>query len=470
MELMTYKTRAVRTLSLLILVALLAALNPPSISGGVALGQGATVPVLTASADTANQVDISWTEVAGATEYSLWRYQHDTERWAPIDTSIEGTTYTDTTVVAGKTYTYQVSADGEQTWSNRDLGQSAVTVGAYDASTVNTPSATSSMIGLSWSMVTGATSYELWRYDNSWATVGGTITATSYSDSAVEIGKTYYYQVRAKGPDGDGAWSNRVNATVPTTTPGAPQSFDASPGDGQATLSWEAPISNGGSAITSYEYRYQMSGGSWSNWMDNGMSRTATVGSLTNESAHNFEVRARNANGAGLVAADTATPMSTVPGIPSGLGVTSTGPTEITLSWSAVDGATSYQLQRRTNGGDWGTPMDAGSGTTYTDMDLAPSTTYDYEVRAVNVAGSSGWSGVVTSSTTATRQRRTHAVKPDRNRRGQQHHARLDQRPTATAPASPATILTSPTTARTGTISLPRPRPAIPVTRCHTST
>ena len=45
--------------------------------------------------------------------------------------------------------------------------------------------------------------------------------------------------------------------------------------------------------------------------------------------------------------------------------------------------------------------MDAGSGTSYTDMDLAPSTTYDYEVRAVNAAGNSGWSGVVTSATTA---------------------------------------------------------------------
>ena len=257
------------------------------------------------------------------------------------------------------------------------------------------------MVGLSWSAVTGAASYELWRYETSWVQVGGTITGTSYSDSAVEIGKTYYYQVMAKGPNGDGAWSNRVSALVPSTTPGAPQNFSASPGDGQATLSWNAPISNGGSAITSYEYRYQMSGGSWSNWMDNGMSRTATVGSLTNESAHNFEVRARNVNGAGLVASDTATPMSTVPSTPSGLGTTSTGPTEITLGWTAVDGAASYQIQRRTNGGAWGSPMDAGSGTSYTDTGLAPSTTYDYEIRAVNAAGSSGWSGVVTASTTA---------------------------------------------------------------------
>ena len=122
---------------------------------------------------------------------------------------------------------------------------------------------------------------------------------------------------------------------------------------------------------------------------------------LTNESAHNFEVRAVNANGNGLVASDTATPMSTVPDTPMNFGVTSSGPTEIALSWTAVDGASSYHIQRRTNGGTWGSPMDVGSGTTYTDMDLAPSTTYDYEVRAVNAAGSSQWSAVVTAATTA---------------------------------------------------------------------
>ena len=56
------------------------------------------------------------------------------------------------------------------------------------------------MVGLSWSAVTGAASYELWRYENSWTQVGGTITGTSHSDTNVEIGKTYYYQVMAKGP------------------------------------------------------------------------------------------------------------------------------------------------------------------------------------------------------------------------------------------------------------------------------
>lgn len=398
MELMTYKTRAVRTLSLLILVALLAALNPPSLTDSAAFAQTATAPTLDSSADTANQVDLSWTAVEDAGEYALWRWEED-EGWVELDDSIEILTHTDTGVTAGKTYYYQVSADGGSTWSNR-VNE---TVGAYDASSLNAPSATSTAVSLSWSAVTGAASYELWRYENSWTQVGGTLTGTSYTDSSVEIGKTYYYQVMAKGPAGDGAWSNRESATVPSTTPGAPLNFDASPGDAQVSLSWDAPATDGGEAITGYQYRYQEVGGSWSSWMATtpALSRTATVTGLANETAHNFEVQAVNSNGAGATASDSATPMSTVPGIPSGLGTTAPGPTEITLSWNAVTGAASYQLQRRTNGGDWGSPMDAGSGTTYTDTGLMPSTTYDYEVRAVNTAGSSDWSGVVTASTTA---------------------------------------------------------------------
>ena len=396
MELMTYKTRALRTLSLLILVALIAALNPPSLTDSTAFAQ-ATAPELTSSADTANQVDLSWTDVEDADDYELWRWE-DAEGWVELDDSISGTSHTDSGVTAGKTYYYQVSADGGTTWSNR-VNE---TVGAYDASTLDAPTATSTAVSLSWSAVTGAASYELWRYENSWTQVGGALTTTTYADASVEIGKTYFYQVMAKGPNGDGAWSNRVSAVVPSTTPGAPLNFSATPGDAQVTLSWDAPASNGGSAITGYQYRYQMSGGSWSSWMATtpALARTATVTSLTNESNYNFEVQAVNANGADATATASAMPMSTVPDTPMSFGSTSTGPTEIALSWDAVTGAVSYQLKRRTNGGAWGAPMDAGSGTTYTDMDLTPSTTYDYEVRSVNAAGSSPWSAVVTASTT----------------------------------------------------------------------
>ncbi len=401
MMLKKYKTRELRTLSLLVLVALLAVLSAPSLTDSLTYAQ-APPPELTATSRMANQADLSWTEVSGAT-YVIVRQDRTTRRWETLESSYSGTTYTDTTAPAGTRYAYLISADGRNSWSNPET----VFVGFYDAPTLNAPVASTlpSKIDVSWSTVAGTDNYDLWRHEQSegWLQVADGQTGTTYADSAVDIGKTYLYQVQAHGALGAGAWSDQLSASVPSTAPGMPLSLMATAGNAQVTLAWNEPVSDGGSTITSYEYRYQMAGGSWSNWMDTtpALSRTVTIDSLTNESAHNFEVRAENAIGAGAIATASATPMSTVPGIPTGLGVTSTGPTEITLGWTAVDGATGYDLQRRTNGGTWGDPMDAGSDTTHTDMDLAPSTTYDYEVRAKNAAGTSDWSAVVTAATTA---------------------------------------------------------------------
>ena len=45
------------------------------------------------------------------------------------------------------------------------------------------------------------------------ATVGADV--TSYSDTTVRKGTTYYYRVRATNASGDSAYSNEANATTP---------------------------------------------------------------------------------------------------------------------------------------------------------------------------------------------------------------------------------------------------------------
>ena len=113
---------------------------------------------------------------------------------------------------------------------------------------------------------------------------------------------------------------------VTVTVPGAPTSFAATAGDAAVTLSWAAPASDGGGAITEYEYRYSTgstvsSSAMWTDVTDGSDSGTSTadetgvtISSLTNGTGYAFEVRAVNSAGDGTAAGPvTATPVVAPP-------------------------------------------------------------------------------------------------------------------------------------------------------------
>ncbi len=86
---------------------------------------------------------------------------------------------------------------------------------------------------------------------------------TTFTDDDVVVGTPYFYKVKANNSFGASPFSNEVTATAGTgtpTTPSAPQSFTATPGPGKVTLTWSAPASNGGAAITGYKI-YRSTGG-----------------------------------------------------------------------------------------------------------------------------------------------------------------------------------------------------------------
>jgi aryl-phospho-beta-D-glucosidase BglC (GH1 family) len=93
-------------------------------------------------------------------------------------------------------------------------------------------------------------------------------------------------------------------------------------------------------------------------------------------------------------------------GAPSAVtGLAATGGTgQVSLSWNAVAGATSYSLYRTANSGfESATPSVTGiTGTSYTDTGLNDGTTYYYRVVAVNASGSSGFAAEVHASTPGT--------------------------------------------------------------------
>jgi chitinase len=81
------------------------------------------------------------------------------------------------------------------------------------------------------------------------------------------------------------------------------------------------------------------------------------------------------------------------PDTPTGLAVTGTTATTVSLNWDDATGAADYLVFR--DGGQVGTPTSSG----FTDTGLSPSTQYNYTVQARNVHGTSGTAGPVPATT-----------------------------------------------------------------------
>lgn len=133
----------------------------------------------------------------------------------------------------------------------------------------------------------GTVNYALYRG----ATLVYNSTGTSFTDTGLANGTSYSYTVYASNTWGTGGVSNTAT-TTPRTVPNAPQTLTVTPGVTRAAASWSAPSSNGGSAITSYEYSLD-----GTNWTNNSTSLSAAITSLSKYSSYTFYVRAVNVAG-----------------------------------------------------------------------------------------------------------------------------------------------------------------------------
>jgi len=102
---------------------------------------------------------------------------------------------------------------------------------------------------LSWTSSTAATGYNIKRSTTSggpYTTIDGTSAATtSYTDTGLSNGTTYYYVVSAVSSAGETANSAEVSATQQSATPAAPSNLTASAGSGgQINLTWTDNATN----------------------------------------------------------------------------------------------------------------------------------------------------------------------------------------------------------------------------------
>jgi uncharacterized protein (TIGR02145 family) len=127
----------------------------------------------------------------------------------------------------------------------------------------------------------------------------GGITKTGTASPIIVTGLTngtaYTFTVFATNANGNSAASSASNSVTPSSVPGAPTIGTATEGDAQATVTFTAPVSNGGSAITGYTVT--SSPGAFTG---TGSASPIIVAGLTNGTAYTFTVIATNANGNSL--------------------------------------------------------------------------------------------------------------------------------------------------------------------------
>ena len=289
---------------------------------------------------------------------------------------------------------------------NGDLTNAALHCAAVPAAPVVKigNSAASGKPVLTWNAVPGATSYKVYRATSKSGTYSllGTVTTTSYTNTGAKEGTTYYYKVKAANGAGESAYSNVVSGKVVVTPkPAAPVvKIGNSSTSGKPMLTWNAV-----SGATSYKvYRATSKSGTYS------LLGTTTATSYTNTGAKagtTYYYRVKAVNDAGLSPysnivsgqSKAVTPKPAAPVVKIGHSASSGKPV---LTWNAVSGATSYKVYRATSQSGTYSLLGTVTAMSYTNTGAKAGVTYYYKVKAVNAAGESAYSNIVSGRATVT--------------------------------------------------------------------
>ncbi len=359
-------------------------------------------------------VILRWIAPAGTiTGYTVER-SNNLISWQTIGTAT-ATTYSDTTVAADLTYFYRVSASNA-------TGASATTQPIIVTVKATLPAAPSNLnaslqpgqnqVSLTWlpGNTIAVDTYQVYRspdINGPWSPMGAPTATTSFVDTTVAANTSYYYHIIATTARlGDSAPSGNLNVV---TLPDAPTNLAlvGTASAGAVTMNWSVPASGAAS------YQVQIS-------TNNGTTWTNLGGEVIGTTSYTDKTAASGLTYLYRVLANNSTP---APGLPSNVltvnvplvlpnavsSLTATADTTgVTLNWIAPTGVVSnYQVGRRTSvvgtvaSSAWVTLTTTLPNTaiSYVDSTAATNTSYDYQVVAVNSAGTGPASAPATALT-----------------------------------------------------------------------
>eukprot|EP01113_Clastostelium_recurvatum_P009919 TRINITY_DN14840_c0_g1_i2.p1 TRINITY_DN14840_c0_g1~~TRINITY_DN14840_c0_g1_i2.p1 ORF type:complete len:816 (-),score=-14.65 TRINITY_DN14840_c0_g1_i2:149-2596(-) len=182
------------------------------------------------------------------------------------------------------------------------------------APTALTASAGNAQVSLTWTASAGATSYSVKRAlspSGPFTTIAANVSGTSFNNTGLINGTTYYYVVTAKNAVGESVNSTTATATpvAGVTTPAAPTALTATAGNAQVNLTWTASA-----GATGYNVKRATSAAGPFTTIAANVSGTSFANTgLINGTTYHYVVTAVNTAGESVnSAAASATPQSVV--------------------------------------------------------------------------------------------------------------------------------------------------------------
>ncbi|MBO8173606.1 MAG: hypothetical protein H0Z33_17195 [Bacillaceae bacterium] len=304
------------------------------------------------------KITVTWDPVPGATGYEV-------EADGVVISNGLNTTFVHEGLQPNSTHTYRVRAlnsGGPGNWSELIT---ATTV--FGKPTNLNITSTSDTITLTWDPVPGATGYDV-MVDGEVMDTGN---STTFVHKGLEPNSWHVYRVRAKSGDVVGEWSDAVTGRTILATPANIRTEVA---NNEIIVMWDAVSGADG-------YEIEVDG----SVIDNGSDTSFTHTDLEPNTEHTYRVRAYS----GDVYSEWSelVTVMTAPGVPEILSAEAT-PYSITIHWTEIEGATSYDLEID------GEMVEGITGTSYTHEGLEPNTMHLYRVRAVHDNVVSEWSPV----------------------------------------------------------------------------
>ena len=154
--------------------------------------------VTVANVASTGKIKLTWDKVDGAVKYEVYRATSKNGTYELLKTTT-GTSFTNTSATAGKTYYYKVKAIAEKSAANSAYSEVVTRTCDLARPKVTIKLSSKGKPALSWEKISGAVKYEVWRATSKNGTYEliKTVTGTSFTNTSATAGKTYYYKVKA---------------------------------------------------------------------------------------------------------------------------------------------------------------------------------------------------------------------------------------------------------------------------------